>query len=83
MSSPRFSEGLTQLVRQFMAGLRQHVKAMVEQEPAEVMAEKVFAAVAAAGAGLLLVLPKWRGKEGVITALIAAALRIWPKRALA
>lgn len=67
-------EHLTKLVREFMAGLRAHIKAQVEGEP-DVIVERVFGAIAALGAGILLLIPSSRRGERLVKALIAFAMK--------
>lgn len=62
---------LTELAKEFMAGLRQH---LADSADPEVLVERVFAALAAVTAGVIMLLPI-KGKEKLIAALLATAIR--------
>lgn len=79
MSESTTPEQVTKLVREFMAGLRAHIKAKTEGEP-EVVVERVFGAIAALGAGILLVVPSSRRGERLVAALIAFAMKYLTSR---
>lgn len=82
MQTTSHTEALNRLIREFMAGLREHLQTRMDETDPEVLAERIFAAVAALTAGALLALPLSRRRDSIITALLAAAARFWARRAL-
>jgi hypothetical protein len=74
VTEPTTPERITLLVRDFMNGLRDHIKAQAEGDP-EILIERVFAAISALGAGILLVIPASKRGEQLVVALIGFALK--------
>lgn len=80
MTGPIPSPDLTSMIREFLADLRERLTSKALEGDTELVVERVFATLSAIAAGVLMALPKTRGKGGLIGALLAIALRFFTKK---
>jgi len=80
MTRPTSSEALTDLIRDFMAGLRNHFTKVASDTDPDLLVDRVFAAVAAIGGALMALLPFGKRRDRAADALLAAAVRFWNRR---
>jgi hypothetical protein len=73
------TQALTHLLREFMAGLREHLAA--EEVDPEQLADQLAAAIAAVTSALVLAWPLAR-RRGVVGVLLALVHRYWARRAI-
>jgi hypothetical protein len=79
MTGPTTHEELTRLLREFMAGIREHVESRVRDSDSETLIERLLGGLAAVLSAVVALLPAGKRRDGLVAGLMTAAMRYLAK----
>jgi hypothetical protein len=80
LTRPASTEVLTDLLHDFMDGLRAHFTKVSDDGERDLLVDRIFAAIAAVAGAVLVLMPVGRRRDDLAEALLAAAVRLWVSR---